>query len=163
MPQCYTPKRPDFDILWLKAELRQAAAESASPEETMERQRKATHTPKALLHRAFALTIRHMDNPLVQRLVGSVSQGVGATFQNLAALANEGKLDKWKNFLEVCAALQEVAVRSDHPTGRAMYGMRWTERMTNLAILLRGYRYRSMQNYAIFWALFPLPTERHMK
>jgi hypothetical protein len=136
--------------------------EAAETDDPLKKKPKS-RIPRALYHRAFAITIKHMSNTSVQRIVADVNNGIGATFLTLNALAEEGALNDWENFLEVCSALVQVAQRADDPTGKAMHGMRWSERMINIAILLRGYGHRSMANFAMFRGLFPLPSGRHIK
>jgi hypothetical protein len=122
------------------------------------------HIPSIFFNVMLGYEMNMLNDKHVRKFLINSQSGPVKAFLGLAELYKEGKMKKkWDNFCAVAEALEQVVIREQDETGRMMKGMRWGSRVLDLSILMRGYGAGSMQDYAIYKAINPAPSARHIK
>lgn len=120
------------------------------------------NTPHVWFHRAYDSTIENLDNPVVKSIMFA-QDDISTTFLRLSDMAKKGELKDHENFLEICQAFEKIAIIEQDPTGKKKHGMRWSPRLRQIAVLMRGYGNGSMQMCSLFAGMIPMPHPRHIK
>jgi len=84
-------------------------------------------------------------------------------FLRLFKQAQEGKLETYGRFLDVCEVLSDRVRRDTSGNPNLKYGMRYSKSYMDFMIAMRGYGQNSNRQYGILAAEFCAPSFRHIR
>jgi hypothetical protein len=96
-------------------------------------------------------------------LLEDVEQPNSAIFRRLERMANAGDFDDQKTLMGIFQLVAETQTRRQDATGKAMKGIRYTEDVMNLYVILRGRGLSSSAPFAAILGVLGGPSERRIR